>query len=262
METQVQSIARKQRDKWEMIGATPIWERGTVRLPQFKKTFADDVEVKVRDKKTFELRPFKLRSGRTLMASEILPERADLALDEDGVLLDQREFEDNYNVYLESFVFPPGADPRYEPVPNVANYINAKRDPWKLETLTYVEIDFDFDPNAEFKPKQLYGPNGEPEEEYLKKQAEEQNDIKALLALLAKQQIGADQIAVVDESGKVEGVPIAEPEGVTQAEAAEASEPADHERAPCGKWVKRGYVKQHSAKCKQGCNEPAEATAA
>lgn len=233
MATQVESMARAQRDKWEILGCKPIWERGTVRLPQLMKVFPADLVVTVRDRKTNEYKPFMLRSGRPLRASEILPERADLALDEKGRLLDQMEFEQNYMAYLDSFVMAPGSEIQNEPIPNVARYVNAKVDPWG-ESRGTVEIDFEPDFDRQFVPKKLIDANGNDAE---------LTDMKALLAELTKRQIGQNQIDA-DHAPKAEAV-----EGVKLSEIAKSATPDDRERMPCGAWKKKGYMAQHMRHC-------------
>ena len=98
------SVQQDQINRWQRNGHEPVWDRGTVRLREFKKSFSRGLEVTVLDKASGQYVPLMLRCGRPLLCSEVLPERADLALDEDGHLLSQADFEQNYHVYLASFV--------------------------------------------------------------------------------------------------------------------------------------------------------------
>lgn len=238
METQVQSMARAQRDKWEILGCKPIWQRGTVRLPQFMKTFPHNQIVTVRDSETGEYSPFKLRSGRNLVIADIMPERADLALDDKGRLVDQMQFEKNYAIYLDSFVMAPGSEIQNEPVPNVARFVNAKIDPWG-ESRGSVEVDFDPQLDKQFVAKKLIDKDGNDAE---------LADMKSLLSQLAKMQlaqanIGQNSIAVEAGPAKVD------PEEIPVGQMSVADVPDDKERMPCGKWKAKGYRNQHMLRC-------------
>lgn len=236
METQAQSMNRAQRDKWDMLGATPVWERGTVRLPQFRKSFDASTEVMVRNADTGVLEPFKLKSGRTLMASEVMPERADLALTESGEVLGQRDFEANYEVYLEAFVMPKGFDRSAEPIPNVLRFINAKPDSWG-ESRGTVEIDFDPHAGGEFSPQVMFdGTNEIPREEYerdLAAKSAKEDRMEALLLALG------EKVLAQESEEAFEAAPAEKPK----------------EAAPCGKMVTKGYVAVHQRNCQQDeCN--------
>lgn len=249
METSTQVLQRRQAEVWQRIGAEPVYARGTVRLAQFKKTFAPGQQVKIRDPHTGELAPYLLRSGRPLLCSEVMPERADLALDEDGVMLTQPEFKERYERYLASFVMPEGSDPSLEPIPSVARYINAKNDPFG-ESRGIVEIDYDAKLEQGFKPKKFYGPDGETEEEYLAAKSD-QKDMKAILAKLVELQMA--QHPVNDQKDADEIVPVTDDDLEEVAQSltpAEAANDPKKEAAPCGSFVTAGYVKQHQRHCK------------
>jgi hypothetical protein len=208
METEVQRIAAAQQARWQTLGVEPT-PRGTPRLPQYRKDFDPEVVVTVRDEQTGECAPFLLRSGRPLKAAECLPERADLALDEQGRMLPQAAFEQRYKVYLESFVMPSDANPHFEPVPRVEDYINAKPDQWTASR-GYVEIDFDPTSGGEFVPKFYVDPQGNsvPVEEYEADQAakaERDDRMEALLLALGEKVLSSD-------SGDQTIVPVEMPE--------------------------------------------------
>lgn len=235
MATEARMIDPAQVSRWQMMGAEPVYERGTVRLAQYRKNFSPDVVVKIRDRKTGELSPYLLRSGRPLRAVEALPERADLCLDEDGVLVDQAEFSERWRVYLESFHVESIDSMAHEPVPNVARFINAKMDEWG-ESKGVVEIDFDPHVNGEFEPKHLFDGDREIPVEEFRKSVAKQDKLEELLLKLGDRVVGDDSAA---------------PENVISVEEQQAaSEPADREAAPCGKYVKKGYVAQHVNHCK------------
>lgn len=248
METSTQVLQRRQAEVWQRIGAEPVYARGTVRLAQFKKTFAPGQQVKIRDPHTGELAPYLLRSGRPLLCSEVMPERADLALDEDGVMLTQPEFKERYERYLASFVMPEGSDPLIEPIPAVDQYINKKPDP-AGNSRALVPLDYERD-DGNFKPKKLYGPDGETEEEYLAAKSD-QNDMKAILAKLVELQMA--QQPVNDQKAADEIVPVTDDDLEEVAQSltpAEAANDPEKEATPCGSFVTAGYVKQHQGRCK------------
>lgn len=241
---QAQQIHNKQLQKWQRFGHEPVFERGTVRLAGLKKTLPPDLEVTVLDPATNEYVPFILTCGRPLLCGEVLPERADLALDEQGRLLNQAEFRARYEVYLDAFVYVEGSDTGFEPVPNVVNFVKETPDIYS-ESPGMIEIGFDPKLNEEFKPRQKYGPDGQSEEEYLRDR-EDRSDIAAALKSIADtQRILAEKMQSL-EAPPEEPV---EPQGMTAQDAVAATADTKHEEAPCGKRVKAGYVKQHKRKC-------------
>lgn len=267
MDNPTQEMMREQRENWMLMGAEPVIERGTVRLRQFKKSLPADMPVMVRDADSGERVPFLLRSGQPLLCGDILPERADLALNEDGTLLHQHEFEPRYAQYLDAFRYAEGSEIILEPVPNVARYVNAKHDTWS-ESGGYVEIDYDPKLDQEFKPKQFFGPDGQMEEEYLAEK-EERTDLKsavqslaetqaAMAKLLAASAIGPDQIVPVTEDAveaalteaAEEAVATEEPASVSPDTVQAANADPEKEQMPCGAWKKAGFKKQHMRFCK------------
>lgn len=257
MSESIQQIDKAQRDKWAMLGHEPVYARGTVRLASLKKSFPRDLVVTVFDKDAEAYRPLILWDGKPLHAHEILPERADLALDERGRVLSQGEFEQNYALYLDAFVYPPGSDPRLEPVPNVVSFISEEPDKFS-ESRGMVPIRFNPRLDQEFKPRQRYGPNGETEEEWKREQSRNNgNDLGALVKLLAEalkgNAVNAVPVAEVENSG--EEIPT-HVDPITPDEAVAALADNDRELAPCGKAVKKGYTAQHIRHCKnEACGE-------
>lgn len=244
------SIHPDQLRKWQLMGAEPVFARGTVRLDGLKKSFGRDVPVTVLDKETMAYKPLVLSDGGPLMAHEVLPERADLALDKDGHLLNQGDFSQNYEKYLDSFIYPQGSNPRDEHVPNVVHFVKEMPDPY-TESSGMVEIRFDPKLDQPFRPHQRFGPNGESEEEWKREQAKQSGDTAAILKQLAETQaqlanLIAGKQAIPAEPALVE-VPVA---SMTTSEAVEASSDDERELSPCGrKYVKKGYAAQHMRHC-------------
>lgn len=257
------SIHQDQIRKWQLMGAEPVFDRGTVRLPQFRKTFGSDIPVTVFDREAGAYRPLVLSDGKPLMAHEVLPERADLALDKDGRVLNQGDFAQNYEVYLDSFIYPAGSNPRDEPVPNVVAYVREMPDPYS-ESSGSVEIRFDPKLDKPFRPIHRFGPNGESEEEWKREQAKSNDDQKALLKMLAETQA---QMAALLAGNKMPPVleppiganstgpdleeqPEPEPAPITPEEAVAATDHDDRELSPCGrKYIRKGYTAQHVRHC-------------
>jgi len=247
MENEVQRIAAAQQARWQHLRAE-VTDRGTPRLIEFRKDFADNVQVTIRDPETGGYAPFLLKSGRPLMASECLPERADIALDEQGRLYDQATFEQRYLAYLDTFVVPSSTNLKDEPIPRVTDYINAKPDIW-TSSRAYVEIDFDPTSGGEFVPQYYVNEKGESVsvEEYNAKQADREardDKMEALLLALGEKVLAGDTSKVVtveQDEGEATVVPLEKQ--------AAASQPVNKERAACGKFVKKGYVAQHARHC-------------
>ena len=243
-----------------MEGNEPIYARGTVRLARFKKTFPSDLAATVFDKEAESYAPLILTCGRPLLCSEILPERADLALDEKGHVLSQGEFEQNYKAYLDAFSYPDGTDTNFEPVPNVIHFIKETPDPYG-ESRGMVEIGWDAQVGKEFNPSQKFGPNGETEEEYKKEQAKQSGDVADALQKLAQNQELLTQF-LMNQKGETP-IPVEVPQqeaesevGIHLEDAVAATSENEYERAPCGKPVRKGYVKQHMRHCKsEGCGD-------
>jgi hypothetical protein len=251
--SELKSLAQAQISRWMSNGDEPIRQRGSVRLAKFKKTLPADLEVTVFDKNREAYVPLLLSDGKPLKCGEVLPERADLALDEKGRLLSQSDFEARYDLFLNSFVFPEGSEVGFEPVPFVVNYIKETPDQWS-ESRGMVEIRYNPRIDEEFKPKKRFGPNGESEEEYLKDQAKSNGDIAAALSILAQNQAALTQFLMQQGAPGV-NVPVAAPQqeapadGMNAAAAAEAVGVSDREIAPCGKNIKKGFIKQHQRFC-------------
>lgn len=244
MQEQV-NIHAQQIAKWQRLGHEPIWERGTVRLRELRHQVPANQPVQVLDKASGEYRPLILSCGRPLLCGEVLPERADLALDNEGRLLSQADFEARYEKYLSAFSYPDGSDINFEPVPNVVNYVKEHPDPYS-ESRGMIEIGFDPKLNEDFKPKARFGPNGETEEEWLKESQKNTTDIAAALRTLSENQAALTQFLL---SQKGVPVPVEEPAGVSAPQAVEAAGTSTEEVAPCGKKIRKGYLAQHQRFC-------------
>ena len=254
-EVSMPSIHPELLKKWQMMGAEPVFARGTCRLVQFRKTFSREVPVTVLDKATMSYKPLILSDGAPLMAHEVLPERADLALDEDGHLLAQGEFSQNYERYLDSFIYPAGSNPRDEPVPNVVHFVKEMPDPY-TESSGMIEIRFDPKLDQPFRPNQRFGPNGESEEEWKREQSKAAGDTTAILKQLAETQAQLAALIAGQKPANNQPAP-AEPEPVeipisamTTSEAVSATSDDDRELSPCGRrYIRKGYAAQHMRHC-------------
>ena len=246
---QAQQIHQRQLQKWQMNGHEPVYERGSVRLANFKKSLPGDLEVTVLDPATNDYVPFMLTCGRALKCGEVLPERADLALDEKGRLRSQAEFEQAYSVFLDAFGYVEGSDTGVEPVPNVVEFVRQTPDTFS-ESSGMIEIGFDPKLDEEFKPQRRYGPDGQSEEEYQQEQADRTDIASALKSIAETQALLAAQLNQVQSAPPAVQEQAAEPVlGMTAEEAKTATADNDHTQAPCGKKVRAGYVKQHQRFC-------------
>jgi len=243
------NIHQQQVQRWQRNGHEPIWQRGTVRLSDLRHDVPKNQPVLVLDKESGEYVPLMLACGRPLLCGEVLPERADLALDKEGRLLSQAEFEANYEKYLDSFSYPDGSDPNFEPVPNVVRFIKETPDPYG-ESRGMVEIGFDPHLEREFKPSARFGPNGETEEEWLRESQKNSGDIAAALKVLSENQAALTQFLLKQNGAQASAIMApAEPAGVTAEEATAAAGDSTEEVAPCGKKIRKGYLAQHQRFC-------------
>ena len=247
MENSMQGIAPENREKWETLGHEPVRERGVVRLREFKKTLPADLVVTHYSKEVGQYVPYILKASlKPLLCGKVLPERADLALDDQGRVLPQGDFEMRYKQYLEAFVYPEGAEPLWEPIPNVMDYVCETQDTFS-ESSGYIEIEFDPKIHDEFNPTQLYGLDGETEEEWRRNNNKRDDSVlERLLAVLE----GKVSPKEVEEAAAAEGIALIDP--------GEGSEPIPEpiaaakpmEFAPCGSEVRQGYVNSHKRFCK------------
>lgn len=120
-------------------GHEPIQERDTFRHKTYRKDFAPGTKV-TRDGLPLIARGSAKRD--TLTTDMILPERADLALDPEGAVVSQDEFQRRYREHRRWFPMVEGSDPTCEPVPGVIDFLMAVPDRW-TESPGYVEAGFD-----------------------------------------------------------------------------------------------------------------------
>jgi len=256
MENTNQSIAKENLDKWQMLGHEPVYERGVVRLHQFKKYFAPNVIVKEYVEEANEWAPVVLNSTfEELRAVDVLPERADLALDESGHLLHQGDFEQRYKLYLDAWVYEETADPNFEPIPNVRDFILEEPDSFS-ESRGYIPLKFDPKLNQEFKPEKLYGADGESEDEFKANKAKEA--INPLLDQILEGLSPEQKIEALERMAAQQNIPLIngdekqEDPTPTPEPLAAAPEPGAKIKvaAPCGGEYTQGYAKQHARHCK------------
>lgn len=240
MEVEAQQIAKSNIDRWTIDPQFEIVpERGLVRLTKYKKDFADDVIVK-RDGVPFLLK----YSGRALHANEVLRERADLALDQDGNLLGQGDFQARYVEWLDAFTYPEGHETALDPIPEVGAYVSERQDTFS-ESSGYIAIDFDPRKDSEWEPSEKFDTEG--------REIQDETVSGALNAMLLKalaDKLSPEQAAEILEEGLA---------GAARTDAAvEISEKVEVKKnvkqtvlAPCGKGCKgNAGMKAHMRHCK------------
>ena len=152
--------------KWTAAGHEVIHERGTFRHKAYRKNLDPNTPVKIDGVQ------FITSHGHALTYGDILPERADLALDIDCNVLPQHEFENRYLEYLNWFDFGEGSDPKAEYIPHVTKYISQTPDVFS-ESPGMVEIGFDArKPAPDVERTHLYNPVTDEMVEVQKKQGE------------------------------------------------------------------------------------------
>lgn len=192
--------------------------------------------------------------------SQVLPERR-WAIQEDGSLLEQHIFEKQFIQWISLHHAGDNlADPSKEYIPSAAKFVNRRLD----FNGKGVEILFDENKPAEEEIKPIYTQQGDLSTEASKKLAklqvlqemqEEGNltseEYAAKTALLLKEEEVhefATQDPVETQEQVKEEIQVVLEEDPSAVNL--STIPIDKEAAACGKLVKRGYVKQHAAHCK------------
>lgn len=122
--------------RWVSAGHTIVHERDTFRHRVYKKDLDPTIPVRMDGVQMI------MSNGHALVVGDVLPERADLALDSDGNLLPQHEFEKRYKEFLNWFTFVEGSDPSCEYIPSSRDWISQTPDTFS-ESPGMVEIGFD-----------------------------------------------------------------------------------------------------------------------
>ncbi len=107
--------------RWQTAGHEYIPERNLYRHRAYRKEFAPGIAVKL------DGVPL-IVEGCLVKTEELLPERADLALDMDGNILPQHEFERRYIDWLQWFTWHEATDLTAEPIPNVLDFVLKAKD--------------------------------------------------------------------------------------------------------------------------------------
>ena len=138
----------------QAAGHEIIPARRTYRHAGFKQDFHPDTIVGVRGPdgtKTPLLNSF----GGQITVGEILPERADLALDETGCIVPQSLFEERWVAFLDNTMLY--GDPKMEPIPDVEKWVRMIPDKFS-EGPGYIEVGFDAQKPAEMEATHVYDP--------------------------------------------------------------------------------------------------------
>ena len=141
----------------QSAGHDIVWERSTFRHRDFKKDLDPETPITVRE--GGERVPLLTNYGAAVTASMILPEKLDLAVDADGVLFSQEEFEKRYRAFI-MVTLPDFCDLQNEPVPNASVWLLKIEDPFG-ESRGSVSIGFDANKPAENEVTHLYNPEND-----------------------------------------------------------------------------------------------------
>lgn len=184
---------------WQAAGHEVIHERGTFRHKTYRKDFPPETVIRKRDGMPY-LTNHKDENGElhTLLTGEVLPERADMCLDEKGRMIDQHEFEKRYiNDFLSWFKWVEQSEIEAEPIPNAERWICMIPDPFS-ESPGMVEVGFDAHRPADMERTHKYDPQRDELVEIMKVDREAQTiTLKAVQQLLETQ-------AAKDDARKVE----------------------------------------------------------
>lgn len=151
----------------QAAGHEVIPERFTYRHRTFRKDFPAGTVVKVRH--GHEVVPLITSFGTTVTTDQVLPERADLALDEQGCVLDKNAFEERYLMMLDSLMQM--GDPKSEHIPDPEQWVVMVPDTFS-ESPGMVEIGYDANKPAEQEVTHVYDPVKDEVIERLDKQSE------------------------------------------------------------------------------------------
>lgn len=138
--------------RWTTAGHEFIPERTTFRHRMFKKDLDPCTVIRYEDGTPIIL------YGKQVTVGDVLPERADLALDSSGKLLNANDFEKRYEEYLRWFRMVEGSDPKSEPIPDIVDFVTAIPDPFS-DSPGMVQVHYDARKPAEVERTHLYDPN-------------------------------------------------------------------------------------------------------
>lgn len=122
--------------RWTAAGHEVIHDRMVFRHKAMKKDLPPDTLVKYNDGTPI------ISCGKPVHVGDMLPERVDIALDSDGKLVGQQDFERRYREYARWFQYIEGTDVDVEPVPDPVDFVLATPDTFS-ESNGFVQINFD-----------------------------------------------------------------------------------------------------------------------
>lgn len=113
--------------------------------------------------------PLLTSAGKAISIQDVLPERADLAIDETGCVVTQAVFEERWISFLDNTMLY--GDPKSEPIPNAEQWIRQTPDTFS-ESPGYVEIGYDARKPADEIRTHVYDPLRDELVEKLNEQSE------------------------------------------------------------------------------------------
>ncbi len=140
--------------QWTVAGHEVIVERGTFRMKKYLKNLSANTPVMVCETGA---EPHQLLGvgDHRIVVGDLLPERADLCLDEEGTLISQSDFIDRYVEYINWHKMVEGSDPGSEHIPNVKTYVAQIPDTFS-ESPGYVTVGYDARKPAPSDPTHQY----------------------------------------------------------------------------------------------------------
>lgn len=159
-------------NRWQIAGHTVIVERGTFRHAQFKRDHDPEAVLKV------DGVPYLNSQGKTVKVGQLLPERADLALDMDGNVLPKHEFEKRYRDFLRYVPMIEGSDPGAEHIPDPVRWVTQVIDTYS-ESVGPVEAGWDANVPALEEATHTYDPKNDKLIEIVETNAKSQAEINA-----------------------------------------------------------------------------------
>lgn len=115
-------------NRWNAAGHTIVYERGTYRHKAYIKEFPPETVIQ-RDMDGKSI-PYLTSTGHTLTYGDVLPERADLCLDQEAKMVPKHVFEKRYEEFIKWFNYIQGAELDSVYVPDHDKWISQIPDPF------------------------------------------------------------------------------------------------------------------------------------
>lgn len=139
----------------QAAGHVPIRERFTFRHRDFMHDLPDETPIMLKSDDGVKV-PLLSNAGKPVTVGEVYPERADIALDDEGCIVRQNDFKERYKAFLE-VTLPDFCRVDDEPIPAADRWIVQVVDSFS-ESPGPIDIGFDARKPAEQEATHMYNP--------------------------------------------------------------------------------------------------------